>query len=268
MQQKLTPFYKLSRVMLVIIASLICSFLLATGLKPDVCIGLRPYNNLDELLYQIYINLGSDCLFTMPVSQLEQIWDTKILSLEETTSGKYFQIWSGSDFYKKPYKSEKDAFFVEKRANEKFNRTDFHIIITDDYLKKYGTLFPDGKFPKQLPVPLRTWSHSAVYWRGNVPGDNFHGKTSTGEELYATEEIPNAPAKTTTCALEPVVAISDPEPSDAQLREYHGGNTYYWLNLCQTHMIYTEVISGPITGITVTNQVHPSYKTFPFWIKQ
>lgn len=31
-----------------------------------MCTNLKEIHNLDELLYQFYINLDSDCLFTMP----------------------------------------------------------------------------------------------------------------------------------------------------------------------------------------------------------
>ncbi|MDL2259637.1 hypothetical protein LJB99_02010 [Deltaproteobacteria bacterium OttesenSCG-928-K17] len=43
----------------------------AEGGQVTPCKGLKPFNNLDELLYQFHINLDSDCLFTMPVEEHE-----------------------------------------------------------------------------------------------------------------------------------------------------------------------------------------------------
>ena len=125
------------------------------------CKGLKPYNNLDELLYQFYINLESDCLFEMPIDELEEAWGIKILS-----SGLIFD----SNFYYKPYKSEKDAFYVSI-SNRGGGMIDFKINITKDYYDKFATLFPDGNFPKLLPEPIgekvtRSLLHSC---KGKVP---------------------------------------------------------------------------------------------------
>jgi len=109
------------------------------------CKGLKPYNNLDELLYQFYINLDSDCLFTMPVAELEKIWDTKIVPQD---------LRFDSDAYYKPYRSDRDAFYIYVTNHN--NRTEFYIQITKEYEDKYATLFPDGKLPKLLPKPKKT----------------------------------------------------------------------------------------------------------------
>jgi len=86
----------------------------ATDPRTAPCKGLKPYNNLDELLYQFYINLDSDCLFEMSVEELEKIWGVKILYLKRLQLGQPptpTELRESSDFENRPYETEKDAFF-------------------------------------------------------------------------------------------------------------------------------------------------------------
>ena len=125
--------------------------------KTAPCKGLKPYNNLDELLYQFYINLDSECLFEMPLEDLEKIWDTKIFSYDRLREGVYLpydrleEIRKIPGFYNKPYKTEKDAFYIE---HSNWIHVAFSIVITKEYYEKYATLFPDGNLPKLLPEPI------------------------------------------------------------------------------------------------------------------
>ncbi|MDL2260476.1 hypothetical protein LJB99_06365 [Deltaproteobacteria bacterium OttesenSCG-928-K17] len=132
----------------------------ASDVKADAksapCKGLKPYNNLDELLYQFYINLDSDCLFEMPISELEKIWDIKILSKERARGEEYSKLRRGKEFEMKSYFSEKDSFYVEIAEEiiaDYGVKREFTLIATTEYYKKYGSLFPDEKFPKLLPLP-------------------------------------------------------------------------------------------------------------------
>ena len=118
-----------------------------------LCKGLKPYNNLDELLYQFYINLDDDCLFNMPVEELEKIWDTNILSYDRRKKGETItQMRANPVFLDKLYESEKDAFYLE---HDTFGPISFHVFITKEYYEKHATLFPDGSFPKLLPEPKK-----------------------------------------------------------------------------------------------------------------
>ncbi|MDR2947148.1 MAG: hypothetical protein LBV79_10450 [Candidatus Adiutrix sp.] len=118
------------------------------------CKGLKPYNNIDELLYQFYINLDSDCLFEMSTAELEEAWGIKILDEERFKPINYYPL-SETEFYYKPYKSEKDAFYVEITSSEsnQYGAKTFTIRATEDYFEKYGTFFPDEELPTTLPVP-------------------------------------------------------------------------------------------------------------------
>ena len=94
-RQEAGIFYKLN----ILLPAMVCLILAAPanvfaeeGVVADPkaatapCKGLKPYNNLDELLYQFYINLDSDCLFKMPVAELEKTWDIKILSRDRVNA--------------------------------------------------------------------------------------------------------------------------------------------------------------------------------------
>jgi len=120
------------------------------------CQGLKPFNNLDELLYQLYINLGRNCLFQMSTEELEKSWDIKILDRSRKLTG---QSRASSDFYNKPYKSEKDSFYVEiSRHPANFRATLIYINITKEFKNKHFSLFPIGTSPKLLPKPQEFYS--------------------------------------------------------------------------------------------------------------
>jgi len=123
------------------------------------CKGLQPFNNLDELLYQFYINLESDCLFEMPAAELEKIWDIKILDKELAKPKNYYPL-SENEFYNKPYKSEKDAFYVElvHYSDDEIDsladyKSIFRLKMTKKYFEEHGTFFSDEKLPALLPKP-------------------------------------------------------------------------------------------------------------------
>jgi hypothetical protein len=113
------------------------------------CKGLKPYNNLDELLYQFYINLDSDCLFMMSTTELEKIWGITILDDERFKPINYYPL-SETEFYFKPYKSEKDAFYVESIQPNDYTHI-FRLRATKEYLEKKQFFFYGGKMPKLLP---------------------------------------------------------------------------------------------------------------------
>ena len=183
------------------------------------CKDLKPFNNIDELLYQFYINLESDCLFEMSVDELEKVWDIKILAKERLEPGQtLLQLWNSSDFRGKPYKSEKDAFFVEVSHRYKTPYlNEFRIIITNEYYDDYITLFPNGSFPKLLPNPLRVFS-----------GKMIHG-------------------------------IKNPSKARSQRSFYAGDYksidlyTYFWLNSDSTKIISLDGSSGAVTGIRISS---------------
>lgn len=122
----------------------------ATDIVP--CKGLKPFNDVFDLLDQFYQNRDSDCLFNMPVEELEKIWDTIILT-EERAKPKVYYPLSEAEFYNKPYQSEKDSFYIEKP-----NKWSFFIKVTKEYWEKYGTLY--SQKDERLEHMKSDWSSS------------------------------------------------------------------------------------------------------------
>ncbi|MDL2260608.1 hypothetical protein LJB99_07070 [Deltaproteobacteria bacterium OttesenSCG-928-K17] len=117
----------------------------ASGVEADAksapCKELKPYNNLDELLYQFYVNRGNDCFEYMSAAELEKIWDVKILSEERAKPAVYYPL-SEVEFYNKPYRSERDAFYIEMAAGRGgLRKNSFYVRITKEYFERHGTLF-------------------------------------------------------------------------------------------------------------------------------
>ena len=127
--------------------------LVAIDVKAEAipCRGLKPFNNLDELLYQFYINLDSDCLFKMPVAELEKIWNIRILSRRGMPISEYLHLKRSSDFGGKPYKTEKDALYVRAALFEEENI--FNIEITKEYKDRHHSFFSENAPPQLLPKP-------------------------------------------------------------------------------------------------------------------
>jgi hypothetical protein len=95
----------------------------------------------------------------MSVEELEKVWDTKILDEKRFKPKNYYPL-AETDFYFKPYKSEKDAFYVERTECVKGNSdccvgdaTIFKVKPTKEYLKMHGTLFSDNEMTDLLPSP-------------------------------------------------------------------------------------------------------------------
>ena len=136
----------------------------ASGAEEIPCRGLKPFKDLNELLYQFYINLDGDCLFKMPVSELEKIWETKILSRERGPGENFFKLRNSSEFYYKPdnsgkaysyTKASKDAFYITASPSPRNPEMNYFAIqITNEFYKRRGSLFPDAKFPRSLPEPI------------------------------------------------------------------------------------------------------------------
>ena len=289
-----------SRGKLLLVSVLLIGTFTALALIEPPCRGLKPFNNLEELLYQVYINLDSECLLKMPVAELEEKWGIKILSDERLKPGQMsFQLRDSFDFAGKPCVSEKDAFFVEKKVDEEQGISELVISITDAYREKHGTLFPDGRYPKLLPEPKHDRVPIVFDYFGPGPGSPSPSEnTSQGLSPYqgkpveetprmsrevadmvdATEQTADSKQKKPSSIEFPGVqgesSAEAPQwpqslfvdvaakPSDYNI--FYNNNVYYWLNSSQTSMVYLYVIEEQITQIIITNRVHPDYKTFSF----
>ena len=194
----------------------------AADIKNSPCRGLKPFNDLEELLYQFYINLDSDCLFKMPVEELEKVWGIKILSDERRGD---VGTYDPSEFYFKPYKSEKDAFYVSIDQNFNIEMNGFHIRITREYFEKNATLFPDGEYPKPLPPPK------------TIPNNRI----SEGPFVYPGAQPPPKRPK---------------NPGRYMPEIFH----YYWLSSDNTRMMELGGMNEGVRGVTIKEYVPPAYK--------
>jgi len=187
------------------------------------CTDLKKVNNLDELLYQFYVNLDSDCLFTMPISELEEIWGFKILSDERYKTGREsYEARMGPEFDGKPYHSEADAFYV--KASRRDGKTDrFYVLITEEYYQTHATLFPEGNYPRLLPPPAKKYDTEGLPHRGG------------GQSL-----------------------IDLPRPSNRG--EYKKEYIYFWMSTDRTRqMELTPGTWGSVTMIEISNDSLPEY---------
>jgi len=153
------------------------------------CRGLRPYKDIEDLLYQFYINLDSDCLFTMSLKELEEIWDTEIWGSEvgskqkKTLSREEYQA-----FVSKPCKTDRDAFVIEAKSmlgpiipiiNDKPYISSFEIKPADCSRDKGGILGdkdsnPEGGLFKMLPRLKKVSSAMSWYSSDKARRITFH----------------------------------------------------------------------------------------------
>ena len=181
------------KVRLFLVAALLLCFISATAYAEDhapaavteetaPCKGLKPFNNIDELLYQFYINMESDCLFEMSVEELEKVWGIKILDQKDgPPTQEYYDLIKGADFRGKPYLSAQDAFYVRISRKHKDEKkvSGFFIQMTDYYFERYGSLFPPDSPPQLLPPPLEDLGLS---WPNNKNKRTIHCQFSSAEQ--------------------------------------------------------------------------------------
>lgn len=113
-----------------------------------VCKNLSKVNDIDELLFQFYTHIDNQCLFEMPVEELEKAWGIPVF---EYDSEKWKVI--GKDVSQ--LTTEGDGFYVIKQLL-KNNVSVFYIKLTNRYKKKnqgYGGSLSKGQYPKLLPAP-------------------------------------------------------------------------------------------------------------------
>jgi hypothetical protein len=148
--------------------------------KKIPCRGLKPFNDIDELLYQFYINLDSDCLFKMPLEELEAIWQINIVSNAKRDPEYLKKIKERSDV-KKEYN---EAFYVAAYHDKDGDLTEFRISITESYLNLYGTLFINGHFSKLLPRPLKTFRQGVPKYCKPSPNNPVDSTSSRENFVY------------------------------------------------------------------------------------
>ena len=128
------------------------------------CKNLGKVGDLDDLLFQMYSNLDSHCLFEMPVGELERIWGIPVYDYTLPTD-------TASEEVNRRNSEEIDGYTLKRQADQdKYKRLHWEVIKSNDYdpdnegeiknvvfeifsARDYG-VFMQGKYPKFLPPPI------------------------------------------------------------------------------------------------------------------
>jgi hypothetical protein len=128
------------------------------------CKNLGKVGDLDDLLFQMYSNLDSHCLFEMPVGELERIWGIPVYDYTLPTD-------TASEEVNRRNIKKRDEYALKRQADQdKYKRLHWEVIKSNDYdpdnegeiknvvfeifsAKDYG-VFMQGKYPKFLPPPI------------------------------------------------------------------------------------------------------------------
>ena len=134
------------------------------GMGKTTCKNLGKVGDLDDLLFQMYSNLDSHCLFEMPVGELERIWGIPVYDYTLPTD-------TASEEVNRRNSEEIDGYTLKRQADQdKYKRLYWEVIKSNDYdpdnegkiknivfqvlqVKNYG-VFMQGRLPKFLPPPI------------------------------------------------------------------------------------------------------------------
>lgn len=134
------------------------------GMGKTTCKNLGKVGDLDDLLFQMYSNLDSHCLFEMPVGELERIWGIPVYDYTPPTD-------TASEEVNRRNIKKRDEYALKRQADQdKYKRLHWEVIKSNDYdpdnegeiknvvfeifsAKDYG-VFMQGKYPKFLPPPI------------------------------------------------------------------------------------------------------------------
>ena len=131
------------------------------------CEQLYPVNSFESLFRQMAGTLRSACLLNMPPEDLAQKWQIPVyrrylrLSGRVRPDGEKQAVLRWKDkaerqkwlkHRRRKLKRPTDGFTVVHQTN--YNGSTFlEIEATPDYLKHYRSLFPDNRYPEDLPLP-------------------------------------------------------------------------------------------------------------------
>lgn len=122
------------------------------------CQNFKKINDVDDLLYQMYRNLDSDCLFKMPVEELSAIWGIPIFDFYDKTFEQKQELRKQIDRWEAEYLIptlfvNKELFLYNEKKSVYFT---VHGNFALQFLKsktKYDGSLAEGKFPYLLPKP-------------------------------------------------------------------------------------------------------------------
>lgn len=136
------------------------------------CKDLHKVKDIDDLMYQMYINSDSQCLFEMPTADLASIWGIPIFDYTVDLTDK-----QEDKTIRQRQKLDKKAdtlILLKMNQYTDERKIKFSIQTTQAYSNRYafsglGGSFERGQFPPNLPVP----EQKALYPSGGEP-DSHH----------------------------------------------------------------------------------------------
>lgn len=144
-------YFRVLRVSFICIFLSIITICEAKETTTNSCQNLGKVKDIDDLLFQFYSNIDSQCLFEMPTEELEKVWGIRVLDYINASSDKLNEL---NKEVKRIRKNE-EGIFVRK-VNFEQDISAFNIHLTDKYRDQnqgWGGAVGKGQFPKLLPPP-------------------------------------------------------------------------------------------------------------------
>lgn len=141
-------------VLLSIVLMVSCTTTTRAAKESSACKNLSKVINIDNLLYQMFSNIDSTCLFDMPVEELEEVWGVKILDYVGKSGdevSKINEVWQ-----KIVDRSDIEIFIARKSNNYNGNSKYFTVYATFYYFEHngFGGSIGQGRLPDSLSKPF------------------------------------------------------------------------------------------------------------------
>lgn len=130
------------------------------------CQNLSKITDIDDLLYQMYSNIDSQCLFKMDTQELEKIWGIPIFDYVKNHTEEAIDAQLER---RKQVREHEDTLYIIKSVRHYNNNLEqeFNVYTSDlfkEKYKNYGGYAELGKLPKLLPPPdVQLTDFNALY---------------------------------------------------------------------------------------------------------
>ena len=121
------------------------------GMKNQTCKNLAKIKGIDDLLFQMYSNLDSYCLFEMPAGELERIWGIPVVDFTDPKDEGRVSVVDKED----------TLYIIKMNADyehQKPNKIVLEVQMGDAYIEKitpfWGGSIAQGQLPALLPKPI------------------------------------------------------------------------------------------------------------------
>ncbi|WP_143325945.1 hypothetical protein [Vandammella animalimorsus] len=159
------------------------------AMKQAACKNLAPIKDIDDLLYQMYSNLDSQCLFEMPTSELEEIWGIRIFDLTGPHGSKKREAQLKA--YHQHHANGVNGVFMVKSDGEPSSgqllRIEAATHAANGMNNKFGGSLGELRLPVQLPPPNRSHQMHPLAWPDAMPENLGSNATPTPKHIDKSE---------------------------------------------------------------------------------